>query len=167
MEKIYPEVMSHSLNIDLEYSPKRKKWRVMNAERYEVLKEEVDKLIRNNFIKESKYPDWVSNLVLVKKSNEKWRTCVDFSDLNKAYSKDSFLLPRINQLVDATVGHKLLSFIDAYSKYSQILMHGPDEEHTSFITNMGLYYYKVMLFGLKKDGATYQCCHLVAFSGSF
>ena len=84
---------------------------------------------------------------------------MDFTDLNKACPKDSFPLPRINQLVDATTGHALLSFMDPYSGYNQISMHVPNQEHTSFITNCGFYCYKVMLFGLKNAGATYQ--HLV------
>ena len=61
--------------------------------------------------------------------------CIDFTNLNKAYPKDSFPLCRIDQLVDTTVGHELLSFMDAYSRYNQILMYEPEEEHTSFITN--------------------------------
>ena len=65
--------------------------------------------------------------------------CIDFNNLNKACSKDSFPLPRIDQLVDATIGHELLSFVDVYSRYNQILIYEPDEEHTSFITYRGLY----------------------------
>ena len=59
-------------------------------------------------------------------------------------------------MVDATAGHELLSFMDAYSGYNQVPMFHRDEEHTAFITNRGLYYYKVMPFGLKNAGATYQ-----------
>ena len=81
---------------------------------------------------------------------------MDFTDLNKACPKDSFPLPRIDQLVDATSGHALLSFMDAYSGYNQIPMHIPDQEHTFFITKRGLYCYKVMSFGLKNAGVTYQ-----------
>ncbi|KAK0574362.1 hypothetical protein LWI29_022506 [Acer saccharum] len=83
--------------------------------------------------------------------------CVDFTDLNKACPKDSFPLPRIDQLVDATVGHETLSFMDAYSGYNQIKMHKPDEEKAAFTTDQGLYCYTVMPFGLKNTGATYQC----------
>ncbi|KAL5562369.1 hypothetical protein UlMin_032116 [Ulmus minor] len=97
-----------------------------------------------------------SNVVLVKKANGNWRVCVDFTDLNRACPKDSFPLPRIDQLVDATAGHELLSFMDAYSGYNQIRMHEEDREHTAFLTNQGLYCYKVMPFGLKNAGATYQ-----------
>ncbi|KAM6548883.1 hypothetical protein CsatB_020559 [Cannabis sativa] len=96
------------------------------------------------------------NPVLVPKPNGSWRTCVDFTDLNKACPKDSFPLPSIDQLVDATAGHALLSFMDAYSGYNQIPMYEPDQEHTSFITDRGLYCYKVMPFGLINTGATYQ-----------
>ena len=82
---------------------------------------------------------------------------MDFIDLNKAYPKDSFPLPRIDQLVDTTLGQALLSFMDAYSGYNQIPMYVSDQEHTSFITYCKLYYYKVMLFSLKNVRATYQC----------
>ena len=82
---------------------------------------------------------------------------MDFTNLNKVYPKDSFPLPRIDRLVDATSGHALLSFMDAYSRYNHILMHVSDQEHTSFITNRELYCYKVMSFSLKNAEATYQC----------
>ena len=82
--------------------------------------------------------------------------CVDFTDLNKACPKDSFPLPRIDQLVDSTARHKLLSFMDAFFGYNQILIDEDDQKKASFITSQGLYYYKVMLFGLKNVGATYQ-----------
>ena len=108
------------------------------------------------FIKESFYLDWLSNPVLVPQSNGKWRTCINFTNSNKACSKHSFLLPCIDQLVDMTARHELLSFMDAYSGYNQIPMFELDKEHTSFITDHGLYYYKAMPFGLKNVGATYQ-----------
>ena len=135
MVGIHPEVMCH---------------------RYKALQDEVDHLLKIGFIRESYSPDWLSNPILVIKPNGKWRTCIDFMNLNKACPKDIFPLPRINQLVDATVGHEILNFMDAYSRHNQILMYEPNEEHTSFITDRGLYCYKAMPFGLKNAGAT---CH--------
>jgi hypothetical protein len=81
---------------------------------------------------------------------------VEFTDLNKACPKDNFPLPRIDLLVDSTSGHQLLSFMDAFSGYNQIQMVEVDQKKTSFITDRGLYCYKVMPFGLKNAGATYQ-----------
>ena len=108
------------------------------------------------FIREVYYPDWLANVVLVKKANGKWRMCVDFMDLNKTCLKDSFPLPRIDQLVDSTTGHKLLTFMDMFSGYNQIKMAKEDQEKTAFIMSQGLYCYKVMPFGLKNIGETYQ-----------
>ena len=68
----------------------------------------------------------------------------------------SFPLPRIDQLVDSTAGHKLLTFMDAFSGYNQIKMDEEDQEKTALITSQELYCYKVMPFGLKNVGATYQ-----------
>ena len=118
--------------------------------------DEVNKLLVANFIREVHYLEWLANLIMVKKANEKWRMCVDFIDLNQAYPKDSFPLPRIDQLVDSIAKHKLLTFIDAFSGYNQIQMAKEDQEKTAFITSQRLYCYKVMPCGLKNTGATYQ-----------
>ena len=93
---------------------------------------------------------------MVKKPNGKWRMCVDFTDLNRACPKDSYPLPRIDTLVDSTARHELLSFMDAFSGYNHIRMKEEDQEKTSFVTSQGLFCYKVMSFGLKNAGATYQ-----------
>ena len=125
-------------------------------ERDNAIKEEVHKLTLTKFIREVYYPDWLANVVIVKKANGKWRMCMDFTDLNKAFPKDSYPLPCINQLVDSTAGHKLLSFMDAFSRYNQIRMDKADQEKTSFVTSQGLFCYKVIPFGLKNARATYQ-----------
>ena len=116
--------------------------------------DDVNKLLSAGFIREVYYPDWLANVVLVKKAYGKWRMCMDFTDLNKTCPKDSFPLPRIDQLVDSTAG--LLMFMDAFSGYNQIKMAEEDQEKTTFITSQGLYCYKVMPFGLKNAGTTYQ-----------
>ena len=80
--------------------------------------EEVEKLLTVGFIREVYYPKRLANVVMVKKSNGKWRMCVDFTNLNHACPKDSFPLPKIDQLVDSTARHKLLTFMDAFSGYN-------------------------------------------------
>ena len=102
------------------------------------------------------YPEWLANVVVVKKKNGRWRVCIDFMDLIKLCPKDPFPLHHIDKLVDATGGHQLMSFMDAFSGYNQILMHPEDQEKTSFMTSRGIYYYTVMPFGLKNAGSTYQ-----------
>ena len=118
--------------------------------------EEVRKLLEAGFIREIYYPDWLVNVVMVKKNNGKWRTCVDFTDLNRACPKDSYPFLRIDTLVDSTAKHELLSFMDAFSGYNQIKMKEEDQEKTSFVTSQGIFCYKVMPFGFKNAGATYQ-----------
>ena len=95
-------------------------------------------------------------MVVVKKKNGKWRVCIDFIDLNKSCPKDHIPLPHIDKLVDATAGHQLMSFMDAFSGYNQILMHPEYPENTSFMISRGIYCYKVMPFGLKNAESTYQ-----------
>ena len=108
------------------------------------------------FIIEVKYPESLANVVVIPKKGDKWRVCIDYMDLNEACPKDSFPLPRIDQIVDAFVGHGMLSFLDAFSCYHQIPMHPPDAEKTAFITPHELYCYNVIPFCLKNVGATYQ-----------
>ena len=119
------------------------------------MQDEVTKLIEADLIHEVHYPEWLVNVVLVKKPNGKWRMCINFTNLNRAYPKDSYLLPSIDQLMDATSGFWLMSFMDAFSEYNQIRIASTDEEKTAFITDQGTYCYKVMPFGLKNVGATY------------
>ena len=75
---------------------------------------------------------------------------MDYTNLNEACQKDIFPLPRIDQIVDASTGHGMLSFLDAFSGYHQIPMHPPDAKKTTFITPYGLFCYNVMPSGLKK-----------------
>ena len=149
-------VITHGLNMYPSSKPVRQKKRVFAPERDNAIKEEVQKLTMAKFIREVYYLDWLANVVMVKKAKKKWRMCMDFTNLNKACPKDSYPLPRIDQLVDSTTGHKLLSFINSFSGYNQIRMDEMDQEKTSFITNQGMFCYKVMPFGLKNAGATYQ-----------
>jgi len=156
MPGIDPSVIVHKLNVDPNYRLVKQRRRTFAAERHQAVAEEVEKLLKVEFIQEADYPEWLANVVLVKKSSGKWRMCVDFTNLNNACSKDSLPLPQIDLLVDSTSRHQLLSFMDAFSGYNQIHMDETDQEKTSFITDRGLYCYKIMPFGLKNAGATYQ-----------
>ena len=156
MPGIDPSVITHRLNVCPSFKPVRQNKMVFTPERDSAIKDEVHKLMTAKFIREVYYPDWLANVVMVKKANDKWRMCVDFTDLNKACPKDSYPFPRIDQLVDSTVGHQLLSFMDAFFGYNQIKMDEADQEKPSFVTSQGLFCYEVMPFGLKNARATYQ-----------
>ena len=156
MPGISPIHASHKLNVAPSAKPVRQKVRRFHPNRHLVIQTEVDNLLHNGFIRAVKYPEWLANVVVVPKKGNKWRVCVDYTNLNDACPKDSFPLPRINQIVDASAGHGMLSFLDAFLGYHQIPMHPPDAEKTSFITPHGLYCYNMMPFKLKNVGATYQ-----------
>ena len=135
MPGIDPSVIVHRLNVLPSFSPIRQKKRVFAQERDKAIAEEVRKLLEADFIQEVYYPDWLANVVMVKKANGKWRMCVDFTNLNKACPKDNYPLPRIDTLVDSTARHQLLSFMDAFSSYNQIKMEEADQEKTVFVTS--------------------------------
>ncbi|KAM2057855.1 hypothetical protein ACFX16_030495 [Malus domestica] len=165
MSGISPDIICHRLSIDPKTKPVRQKRRSYNAERYEAMKSEVEKLKGIGFVRKVNYPTWVANSVLVKKNLTKeslmhqkvlWRMCVDYTDLNTGCPNDSFPLPLVDRLIESMAGCELLSFMNAYSGYNQILMNPSDQEHTAFTTDMGLYCYKVMPFDLKNVGATNQ-----------
>uniref|UniRef100_A0A2N9GWC8 Uncharacterized protein n=1 Tax=Fagus sylvatica TaxID=28930 RepID=A0A2N9GWC8_FAGSY len=103
MPGIDPATICHKLNVDPSIRPIKQKRRVFAPDRNQAISDE---------------------------ANGKWRMCVDFTDLNKACPKDSFPLPRIDQLVDSTAGHRLLTFMDAFSGYNQIMMDESDQEKT-------------------------------------
>jgi len=92
----------------------------------------------------------------MKKKNEKWRVCVDFTDLNWACPKNPFPMLKIDQLVNATYGHLRMSFLDTFQGYHQIALAAEDQEKTTFISPNANYHYIVMPFGLKNAGATYD-----------
>ena len=126
MGEIDPAIITHRLNIIPSFKPVKQKRRSFAPERQKAINEEVDKLLQAGAIREVEYPEWLANVVLVKKSNGKWRLCINFTNVNRATPKDSFPLPRIDLIVDAIAGHELLSFMDAFSGYNQISM-DPDD----------------------------------------
>ncbi|MCI20606.1 hypothetical protein A2U01_0041768, partial [Trifolium medium] len=115
MPGIDESIITHKLVIAPNSKPVSQRKRKLGEERRAAIDEEVAKLREADFIEEIKYPEWLENVVLVKKANGKWRMCVDFTDLNKACPKDPYPLPSIDRLIDGASGYKTLSFMDAYS----------------------------------------------------
>jgi len=149
-------LIEHSLNVSKTTRPVKQKLRRFARDKKEAIRTEITWLLVAGFIKEVYHLDWLTNLVLVRKKNNEWRMCVDYTDLNKCCPKDPFGLPRIDEVVDSTAGCELLFFLDYYSGYHQISLKEDDQIKTSFITPFGAYCYTTMSFGLKNAGATYQ-----------
>ena len=111
------DVTEHTLH--LIPGSKRAKQRLchFDDERRRAIGEEITKLRVAGFIREVFHSNWLVNPVLVKKKTRKWRMYVDYTGLNKACPKDHFPLPRIDQIVNSTLGCEILSFLDANSGY--------------------------------------------------
>ena len=109
-----PNFICHHLNVNPMVIPKKQAPQCSSKEHVKAIKKEVIKLKQARAIKEVFYPKWLVNTVMVTKKSGKWRVCVDFTDLNKVCPKNPFPIPRIDQLVDATVDHSQMSFLDAF-----------------------------------------------------
>ena len=154
--RVNPEFICHHLNVNLLIVLKKQLPRRPSKEHAEAVQAKVIRLKQARAIKEVFYPEWLANTMVVKKKSGKWRVCVDFTDLNKACPMDPFPMPKIDQLVDATVGHPQMSLLDVFQGYHQIPLALDDQEKTAFVTPIGNHHYKVMSFELKNIGSTYQ-----------
>jgi hypothetical protein len=152
MPGIPREVIEHKLRIDPVFKPIKQKERRYMPERRETIRIEVKKLLEAGFIRPVDYPSWLANSVHVEKPDGSWHMCIDYTSLNKACLKDEYPVPRICQIVDSTTTSELLSFMDAYSGYHQIIHATDDEEKISFITPFKIFCYTKMAFGLKNGG---------------
>jgi hypothetical protein len=150
------DVIEHSLNVNPTIRPRKQKLQKMSDDKAKGARNEVKRLLSAGVIREVTYPKWLANTVMVKKANGKWRMCIDFTDLNKAYPKDEFPLPRIDSLIYAVDTSKIMSLLDYYSGYHQIWMKKEDEPKTSFITPSGTYCYLRMPEGLKNARGSFS-----------
>ena len=183
MPGIDPGLVAHSLNVEPGTRPVVQPMRTFHTEVEAQITQEVKKLLAAGFIKPIQHPQWLSNILPVKKKNrqikccvdfrnlnKRWlsnilsvkkknrqiKCCVDFRNLNKGCPKDEFPLSFMDLLTDSAAGHAMFSFMDGFSGYNQIRMSTKDDEKTVFRTPIGNFYYTVMSFGLKNAGATYQ-----------
>ena len=148
-------IVQHKIPLKLECPFVLQKLRRMKLEMSLKIKEEVKKQFDAGFLAVVRYPQWVANIIPVPKDG-KVRMCDGYRDLNRASPKDNFPLPHIDTSVDNTARFSLFSFMNGFSGYNQIKMVVEDMEKTTFITLWGTFCYKVMHFGLKNVGATYQ-----------
>ncbi|XP_026420294.1 uncharacterized protein LOC113316297 [Papaver somniferum] len=153
---IDPQVACHKLKLNPNVKPIRQRIRKISTAYHEQIDKELQKMMNSGIIRPAKYPEWIGNMVIFPKKNNRIRICIDFSDLNTACPKDSFPLPNIPQMVESATGFKRLTCMDGYCGYNQIPLDEDDQEHMAFFATRGLYCYTHMPFGLKNAGATYQ-----------
>jgi hypothetical protein len=164
MKGIDPKTCIHHIYIEENSRPIRQPQRRMNPNLREIVKEELQKLLKVNFIYPISDSQWVSPLVIVPKKNGKWRVCIDYRELNKATLKDHFPLPFIDQVLDTLAGKKYFSFLDGFSGYNQIQVAPEDQDKTTFTCPWGTFAYRVLPFGLCNAPATFQRAVLGIFS---
>jgi hypothetical protein len=111
------EVIEHKLHVNPNAKPKKQKLHKMSEEKIEATKAEVQCLLDAGFIREVTYPQWLANVMMVCKKNEKWQMCTDFTDLNKCCPKDDLPLARIDQIIDSTAGCDIIALLDYFSTY--------------------------------------------------
>lgn len=127
----------------------------MARQKKEILREELDKLLKDNIIEECE-SSWAAPVVLVPKKEGSMRLCVDYRRLNEVTVGDSYPMPRIDELLHATKRTKFMSTIDLRSGYHQINVREEDRDITTFTTPFGTFRYRRMPFGLKNAPATFQ-----------
>jgi hypothetical protein len=130
-------LVAYAFNVEPGTRPVVQSKRTLHPEVEAQITKEIQKLLAVGFVKPIQHPQWLSNIVSVKKKNGQIRCCVDFRNLNKACPKDEFPLPSMDVLIDSVVGHEMFSFMDGFSGYNQIRMSLKDVEKTAFRTPIG------------------------------
>nr|GEV57564.1 reverse transcriptase domain-containing protein [Tanacetum cinerariifolium] len=124
-------ILEHSLNVNPSIEPVAQKRRVLASDRTQVVIKEVEEWMNTRIVCPVRYPTWISNPVLMKKSDGRWRMCIDFKNLNPTCPKDYYPLLNVQMAQD-------------------------NEGKIAFYTDQGTYCYTKMPFGIKNAGATYQ-----------
>ena len=105
------DLVEHRLPIKSGFRPHKQPLRRFNPSIYDRIKDEIDRLLKAQFIRPCRYVEWISNIVPVeKKDTDKVRVCIDFRDLNKATPKDEYPIPIADMLINDAFGHKVISF---------------------------------------------------------
>jgi hypothetical protein len=140
LTRVSIDIIWNMLQVNPSVKPRNQRLHKMSDEKVTAAKAEVQRKLDAGFIHEVHYPGWLTNVVMVKQKNGKWRMCIDFTDFNQSCPKDDFLLTRIDKVVDSAVGCETMALLDCFLGYHQIWLRKKDEEKTSFITLFGTYY---------------------------
>jgi hypothetical protein len=161
MLEIDPNIFEHEIKTYPDARPIRQHLRDINPRKAPAIKVEVEKLLNDGFIYPIPFTKWVSNPVPMDKKQGTISVCMDFRDLNKAFPKDNFPTPFIDQILDECMGSEVFSFMDGFSRYNQIQIKPKDQHKTTFIFPWGTFAYQKMPFDLKNAKGTFK--HIMTF----
>ena len=140
--KVYdPGVIQHTISIQINVNPFKKKLRRMNPLLLPLNKKEIRKIFEAKIIVSLRFPKWLANLVPVRKNIGEIRLCVDFRNLNNVSLKDNYPLAKMDHILQRVVGSQRMSMLDSFSGYNQVAVHPDDQEKTSFTTPWGTLMY--------------------------
>lgn len=117
----------------------RQKPRMMNLKLKPLVKLELEKIEKARIIFSIRHSEWVSNLVVVRLKNREIHLCVDFRDLNQALLKDNYPFPNMESLLQQVTRSKIMSMLDGFLGYNQVLMVEEDKYKTAFSTPWGMH----------------------------
>jgi ribonuclease HI/transposase InsO family protein len=150
------DVIQHAIPLIEGAKPFRQKLRHINPKLAGQIQKELQKMVDAGIIAPIRYSSWMSNLVVVRKKNGDIRLCVDFRNLNQMSLKDNYPLPNMEHLLQRVTGAGMMSMLDGFSGYNQVLLKREDQLKTAFTTPWGTFMYLRMPFGLMNAGATFQ-----------
>ena len=155
MPGIDPSIIVHEIKTYPNVKPVHQRLRRIHLWEVVAIKTKVEKLLRAGFIYPIPLTDWVSNIVLVNKKQGTIRVCINYRDINRAFPKDNYPTPYIDQIIDDCACSEMFSFMDGFSGYNQINIIPADQPKLAFICPWGTFSYWKLPFGLKNAGATF------------
>jgi hypothetical protein len=131
----------------------------MNPKVAPQVQKELQKMVEAGIIEPIRYSSWVSNPVIVRKKTGEIRICVDFINLNQASLKDNYPLPNMEYLLQRVTGAEMMSMLDGFSGYNQVLVKEDDQLKTAFTTPWGTYKYLQMPFRTHQRRGYFSASH--------
>jgi hypothetical protein len=150
------DVIQHAIPLIEGAKPFQQKLRHINPKLAGKIQKELQKMVDAGIIAPIRYSSWMSNLVVVRKKNGDIRLCVDFCNLNQMSLKGNYPLPNMEHLLQRVTGEGMMSMLDGFLGYNQVLLKREDQLKTAFTTPWGTFMYLRMPFGLMNAGATFQ-----------
>jgi hypothetical protein len=150
------DLFQHTIPLKEDTKPFQQKLKRINPKLTPLIQAELKKMLDDGIISPTRHSSWCSNLVVVRKKNIGIRLCIDFRNLNLACIKDNYPLPNMETLLQRVTGSKIMSMLDGFFGYNQVLVRKEDQNKTTFTTPWGTFEYLRMPFGLLNAGATFQ-----------